>query len=213
MCSGGHRFTGEQRFDGVARFVLGHEFFALAAVDASLVAEDALVVEDESVRGRGRPVLERDRLGGAIGEIREVEVAILGADPHFGEGIADVGVSHFAVADGVRVVGIDGDHGYAAIAVIGGKLLDALLIHLRDGAVIAGEDQDQHFAGAVFGQVVELAVDAGQVEIGRGRTDAQDGGRSRGRMRHFVLRANGGAGQGESETECDFVPCEHVASW
>ena len=67
--------------------------------------------------------------------------------------------------------------------------------------------------GAVFGEVVELAVDAGEVEIGRGAADGQYGGRSGGRMRHFVLRTNGGAGKNEGKTECGFVPAEHSASW
>jgi hypothetical protein len=60
---------------------------------------------------------------------------------------------------------------------------------------------------------VEFAIDAGQVEIGRGGADGQDGGRSGGRMRHFVLRPDGGAGQDEGKTECGFVPGKHDASW
>jgi len=114
----------------------------------------------------GRSVSARDFLVFAIVKVGEIEVAVGGADLHFIERIADIGVAHLVEADGIRIVGLDGDQRDAAVLIIPGQLLDASFIELRGGTVIAGESDDENLAGSVVGEAVSLAVDTGETKIG-----------------------------------------------
>ena len=84
---------------------------------------------------------------------------------HFFKTVADVGRVQFVDANGFGVVGLNGDDGDAAVTIIGFQLLDALLVHLGDGTVIAGEDDDQDRAGCVVGEAVDFSIDTGQREV------------------------------------------------
>ena len=63
---------------------------------------------------------------------------------------------------------MNGDKGDATIAVVVGKLLDALFVHLRDGAVVAGENDDKDGARSIVGERVGFAVNARREKSGAG---------------------------------------------
>ena len=69
---------------------------------------------------------------------------------------------------------MNGDKGDATIAVVVGKLLDALFVHLRDGAVVAGENDDEDGACSIVGERVGFAVNARKRKIGGRRTNGED---------------------------------------
>jgi hypothetical protein len=67
---------------------------------------------------------------------------------------------------GLRVVGADRDDGDAAIGVLAGDRVDAVLPREHVRAVIAELDQDEHVGPRVVRQRVPAIVDAGKVELG-----------------------------------------------
>ena len=139
-------------------------------------AEFPLAVENEGVRGGYGAVCLGDLLRIAIVKVGEMEVMVLGPDLHFLEAIAQVRVAQFVQSDRLRAVGRDGHESDFLILVVRGKLLDAALVGLGRGAVIAGENHDQDLRLAERVQAVGLAVHAGQAEIGRRAADLQRGG-------------------------------------
>jgi hypothetical protein len=111
----------------------------------------------------------------AVVEIGEIEMTVCRADFHVLERIAEIRIAQFVEAHGIGAIGLDGDEGDAAIAVVGRKLLEARFVKLRRGAMVAREGDDKNFAGDIFGQTVRLPVNAGKAKIRRGRTDGQRG--------------------------------------
>ena len=171
----GRIFVGEESVDGVAGVCRVDLLNAVGVVEAAFVAEMAGEVEDEDM-GRGlRTVSAGDGLRFAIVEIGIGEVLPGNADFHFLESIGDVGGIEFIDAESVGVVGLNDDDGDALGSVGVEELLDALLVHLGDRTVIAGEDDGEDGAGGVVGEGVGVAVDAGEREIGSGGADGEDG--------------------------------------
>ena len=169
----GDGLSGEKGVEGEAGVGDFGERLALAGVDAALILEFELAVEDENVRSGDGTVGVRRALGRAVVEIGEVEMAVGGADLHFVEGVADVGVAHFVEADGEGIVGLDGDEGDALILIIGGELFDAAFVELRGGAMVAGEDDGEEFGGAEIGERIGFAIDGGEVEVRGGGADGE----------------------------------------
>src|SRR5258708_21337453 len=86
---------------------------------------------------------------------------------HFLEAVADIRRVQFIDSNGLRVVGLNCDNRHSAMAIVRFQLLDALLIHLRDRAVIAREYYDQYRTGRVIGETMDLSIHSGQGEIRR----------------------------------------------
>jgi hypothetical protein len=173
--SDGRIFVGEKGVDGVAGVTVFDELGAIAVVDAALVTKTADFIEDEDMRRGLRAVGAGGRLGFTIVKVGIAEMLVGDADFHFVEGVADVGGVEFIDTDGSGIIGLHGDNGDAAIAVVVSKLLDALLVHLGDGAVVADENDDENGVGRIVGERMDLAIDAGEREIGGGRTDGENG--------------------------------------
>ena len=104
-----------------------------------------------------------------------------GADLHGLERVVEVGVSQLVEADGLRVIRRDRDEGNAPVLVCDVEFVEASLVRLRGGAVVAGEDDHQGLRGGEVGQGVRLAVDAWKREVRGLRTGGQrfDVGRDR----------------------------------
>src|ERR1700722_3993304 len=79
-----------------------------------------------------------------------------------------------AEMDGLRIIPHDHHDRYAAAAVIRHQLLDALLIHRSDGAVITIEDNYQNLARRVVRETVRLPINTGQIEVRSMRTYFQN---------------------------------------
>ena len=69
---------------------------------------------------------------------------VRGADLHFFEAVADIGITELTEPDRFRIVGFNGHQRDAAPTIIVRQLLDAALVKLRGGAVVASEDNGQH---------------------------------------------------------------------
>ena len=148
----------------------------------------AFPIEDEDVgRGLGSVGLG-DLLGLAVVEIREIEVAVFGADLHVFEAVGDVGVAQLGEGDGLGVVGIDGDEAHAFGAVVVDEFLHTAFVKLRSGAVIADEHDDEDGV-LVVGQLVNFVVDAGEGKVGGRGADGQGGMRLVGLRREAGLLA------------------------
>ena len=98
----GHRLSGKQGLDRVARVLGFHQLLAIAVVDASLVAQLAVLVEDENVRRGLRPERPRYGLRLAVIKVWIAQVFVRDADLHFIETVAGVGGIQLVDADGVR---------------------------------------------------------------------------------------------------------------
>jgi hypothetical protein len=71
----------------------------------------------------------------------------------------------FVNANSLRVIGLNGHDSHSAVPVIRFQLLDALLVHLADGTVIAGEYDDQDWACSIVGKAVDFPIHSWQGEI------------------------------------------------
>ena len=109
------------------------------------------------------------------------------ANLHFFQSVADVRGIQFVDANGFGVVALNRDDGYATVAVIVIQLLDALFVHLGNGAVIAGEHDNEDRAVGIVAEAVGIAINAGQCKVRGGRTQRQD--------RVGVLSPHGGSDQ------------------
>ncbi len=94
----GYFAIGQQRLDGVARFVRLHHFFAIAVIHAAFVAQAAIAIEHENVRRRLRAVSARHRLRFAVIKVRIGEMLVLGPDLHLLQAVAHVGGIEFVNA-------------------------------------------------------------------------------------------------------------------
>ncbi len=100
-------------------------------------------------------------------------MAKAGADFHLRQRIADVGVTQLIEPHGLRIIRLDGHERRAAAPIIGRKLFDPRLVHLRGRAMVTGENNHQNFArGKVF-QTVSLVIYARQAKVRGLRADGQ----------------------------------------
>src|SRR4029077_9031102 len=154
--------VGQQGVDGIARVLGLHLFDAVTVVDSPFVAQLALLIENEDVRRCLRTVGSSDGLRFPVVQIGVAQVLVGHTYFHFLQSIADVGGIEFIDANGLGVVTLNRDDGYTAIAVIVIELLDALFVHLGDGAVIACEYDNEDRAGGIVAEAVGIAINAGQ---------------------------------------------------
>ena len=145
--------------------MLYYVLHALGIVYGSHVAQFAASVENKSMRRGHRAVGASRRFGVAIVKIGKIEMAVTGAKFHFLERIAQIGPAQFIQTHGLGVIRHDRHQGNAFVLVIGHKLLEALLVILGGGAVVAGENDHQDFGISKVFQRVGPAIDPGQAEI------------------------------------------------
>src|ERR1700757_321842 len=105
---------------------------------------------------------------------------VFGSNLHFLEAVADVRGIEFVDSDRLGIIWFDRDDTCTAIFVLGGQLGKALLVHLRDRAMIAGEDDHQDSTGRVVREPMYRSVDPRKF---KGR-----GGRSYRKNRMCLLR-------------------------
>ena len=110
----------------------------------------------------------------AIVEVGIAKMLVCDANFHFVERVADVGGVEFVDAEGLRVVGLNGDECHATIAVVVSELLDALLVHLRDRAMVACENDDEDGARRIIGERMHFAIDTREREIRSQRARGKD---------------------------------------
>ena len=87
---------------------------------------------------------------------------------HIVERVAHIGRVEFVNPNSLWIVPLDCDHGHALVAVVLVELFDALLIHLGDWAMVAGEDDDKNRAGCIVAELMNFAVHAREREVWRG---------------------------------------------
>jgi hypothetical protein len=192
-----HRPSSEQRVDGIARVAHADLGRVLAVVDAPHEAQPPLEVEDKDVRRGCGSVAARDGLRLTVVEVREREAALLGADDHFLQRVAQVGVAQLVEPHGLGVVRRDGHERDAPVLEVRRELLDAFLVRLRGRTVIGREDQHEDLGRREISQAMVAAIDSGQVEVGRGLAQGQ---RLDGRG---LLRSEGhGTQTGQQEQPC-----------
>ena len=114
-------------------------------------------------------------LGLAVEEIREIESALAGPELHVVKVVPEVRVAELVQTDGGGTIGGHGDHRDATRLIVACESLDAFLIGLGGGAVVAGEDDRQHAGPGIFGFRVPIAVDSRQVKGGQWRANRQGG--------------------------------------
>src|SRR4030095_1523566 len=165
----GDGFALQDCVDCVSRIAAGNQRFAGIVVDASLVSQFALCVENKEVRGRGRSVGLRDFLCFTVIEVGKIEFAVGCANFHFFEAIADIGVAHFIEPNGLWTVRLYGDQSDTASTIVVGELFDPALIELCGWAMIAGKSDYQNLAAGIALHTVILPVDAGEAEVRCGR--------------------------------------------
>src|SRR5260370_747305 len=73
--------------------------------------------------------------------------------------------SHFVDSDRFWVIGLDRHHRYAFVAIVRSELLYAALVHLRNRAVIARENNDKNWTRGVIRQSMRLSVHARQRKV------------------------------------------------
>ncbi len=167
-----HRLARQQRVDRFSG-VVAFGRLDLAVVDAAFIAQLPAGIEDEHVGRRQAAIGMGSGLGVAVVEVGEFEAALFGADLHLLEAVGQVGVAQLVEPQRPRVVGVDGGQGHAFVLVVGVQLHDPPLVGLCRRAMIAGEDDHQQFRVAEILQAVSLPVNAGQIEVGGGRSDGQ----------------------------------------
>src|SRR6185312_10891476 len=99
-------------------------------IHAPFVPQFALCIENERVWCCFGAILISHFLCLAIIEIGKVEMAVRRANLHLGKGIADVCVAELIQTNGVRIIGLNGYKGYAAVTVVRRNLLNAWLVQL-----------------------------------------------------------------------------------
>ena len=125
------------------------------------------------------------------------------ANFHFVERVADVGGVEFVDAEGLRVVGLNGDECHATIAVVVSELLDALFVHLRDRAMVACENDDEDGARRIIGERMHFAIDTREREI---RSQ-----RARGKDRVSLLRGKEGRKEKKNEKTERFQKASEIS--
>jgi hypothetical protein len=100
---------------------------------------------------------------------------ILNTNFHFVEAVADVGRVHSSIRMAFASFGLNCDNRHSAMAIVRLQLLDALVMHLRDWAVIAGEYYDQHRTGRVIGETTDFPSTPGKEKSGAGEPKVRIG--------------------------------------
>jgi len=154
------RLMREQRVNGVAGILCFYQRLALAIIDASLIAQLALGIEDKNMRRGFGTIGARHCLRFAVVQVRKIEVPERGADFHFFKAVADIGITELAKPHRFGIVGLNRYQRDAAAAVIVRELLDAALVKLGGGAVVARENDNQHFRIRVVSQFMNLPVNS-----------------------------------------------------
>ena len=121
-----------------------HQLRSIAVVHATFVPEPPLLIEDENMRRRLRTVGTRYLLRIPVVEIWISQVLVRDPDLHLGQAIAHIGRIQLIDPDCLGIVRLDRDDRNAFAPIIGGELLNTLLVHLGDWAVIASKDHHQH---------------------------------------------------------------------
>ncbi len=216
---------GEFEGDGLARQDRVHGILAIlrlhgaviveaGVVEASLVAELEVLIEDEDVRGGEAAISARDGLLVAVIEVIKGPLVLLSVGLHFLVGVAELTVAELIFAEAIRVVGIDGDELHALGLIFFIEALKAALDAMGGRAMVRGKEDHEGFATGVLSEFVHLSIGADEREVGRripalegvhigrvavdearevGRTDAGDGGQD-GKERQESLHEGKGYG-------------------
>ena len=162
--------TGEDGVHGVLAILGLHGAVVIEAgvVEAALVAELEILIEDEDVRSREATVGAGDRLGVAVVKVVKGPLVLFSVGLHLGIRVAVLTVTELILAEAVRVVGVDREKLHALTLVFFVELLEAALDAVRGRAVVRREEYDERFAAGVFGELVLLAVGAEQLEVRSG---------------------------------------------
>jgi len=126
-------------------------------VDPSRIAQSAMAVKEEQVRGM-RGAIDLRNLLGRVPQIRKVVALDLGALHHILEAV--LRVVHV-------IVRVDGHELHSPVSVIPLDLNQAIFIGLHIGAVIAREQDDKHWHLCKTLQVVGLPIHAKAGKLGR----------------------------------------------
>ena len=157
------RLAGEQRIECRTRVMRGRRRLAFRVVDAPFEAQDLRVLSKMKTCGvaTGPYACDID-LRRAVVQPDEVEFFLFGALLHFFEGVGEIRIRQLIEPHRIGVIRVDGDQRDVPGRVVGGQLLDALLVGLRRRAMHAGEHhhEDVGLGEALVG--VSLAVDARQ---------------------------------------------------
>ena len=86
---------------------------------------------------------------------------VFGAELHLGQAVADIRGVQFIDPDRLWIVGLNRYHGHAPVLVVRGQPPETLFIHLRDRAMITGEDYNQDWTRRIIAQLVRLSIHAG----------------------------------------------------
>src|SRR5260370_7661256 len=99
---------------------------------------------------------------------------VFNADLHFFQAVADVGGIQFINTNRLGIIWLNSHHRDTLVAVIQSESLDALLVHLGNGAMIASKYDDKHCAGRIVRQTVCFSVYARQRKVWRRPTNRQN---------------------------------------
>ncbi len=191
VVSAGTGLPAKQRHDGVVRAFLS-DFGDIGIVDAALIAQLAVLIENKHVRRGDDAVRGRGGLRLAVVQIREGKILVFGPLLHIGERIAQIGVAHFVEPHGVGIVRRDGHERDALRAKIFVELNEPVFVRLRRRAVIAREYDGEHAGFCEIGERVGFIVDARQFEIGCRLADLQSFALRRCSVSERDLRSGGG---------------------
>src|SRR5882724_13203554 len=163
----GYFAMGEQRIDGVARFVRLYQFDAITIVHTAFITEPAIAIENKYVRCRLRAIRVRYRLRFPIVKVRIGQMLVLCSDLHLLETVADIRGIEFVDGDCLWIIGLNRNDRDTPSLVICHELRNTALIHLCDGAMIAGEDHHENWTGRVVRELMNRSIYARKFELWR----------------------------------------------
>jgi hypothetical protein len=117
----------------------------------------------------------RHRLRFPVIQIWIAQVLVFSPILHFFEGIAQIGRIELIDTNCFRRIGLDCGHRNSARTIGGVELRNPGFLHLRNRAVVAGEDDHQHRTRGIVAQPVVLPSIPGNSKIRRGRTQRENG--------------------------------------
>ena len=143
------------------------DFMDIRIIDPALIAQLAILIEDINMRRGQNAKLARDFLTLAIVEIWEFVIAVLGANFHFRQRIAEFGVAQLVEPQSIWIVGRNRHQRHAAVFEIAIELNNPIVVCLGRWTVIAGEHNDEQLRVMKIGQPIGFAVDSRQLKIRR----------------------------------------------
>ena len=162
-------FAGKHGGEGVASFVLlGKAEAAATVVDAAVVFEFEVGIEDEDVWGGDGSIGFGDFLGFAIVEIGMVELGFFRDKLHVFKGVAVDGESELVEAEAFGGVAVDGDEADALVLELFDEGFGATYGGDGVGAVIGGEDDGGGFFATDIGEGDLLIIDVDELKVGCG---------------------------------------------